>query len=133
MQLIRALTQTLPDGRTREMSLYRSDSFLYLVSLIADPRREDGLWIGEAGVCLKPMAGNLLKELRDKAYRSASSDQFMVEARITHGASVERDGKTGPLRMEPCSDYETVTLSFAGRSKLEIFLGDLEAALAWAA
>jgi hypothetical protein len=133
LTLIRAFSQTLPDGRILEMSLHRSESFLYIASLTADPRREDGRWIGELGLCYKPMLAQLLKRLEECLYRDRDG-LIKVEAPIAFGAYVERDGRNGIMHAELCTDYETATIMIGGRdNKIPIFMKDLEDAYKWAA
>jgi hypothetical protein len=131
IQLIRTLTQTLIDGRLHEITLYRSDSFLYLTTLSAE--RESGLWTGETGLLYKPNAGALLKQLTQKLATAKPMKPFAVEAPITFGAHSERDGQSGQILKTLCTDYESVTLRFVGSKMLEQFVVDLESSLAWAA
>jgi hypothetical protein len=132
LTLIRAFSQELPDGRIREMSFHRSDSFLYIASLTANPERLGGLWTGELGYCTKPELEKLFKELR-KEYARNQAQLFTLEAPIAFAAHVERDGTSGPMHKEPWADYPTATIALSGRHKIELMLRDLEDTLAWAA
>lgn len=131
-QLIRSFTQTLPDGRIHEMSLHRSDSFLYLLSLTADADRESGLWLGEMGLCHRPQLEKLFLGLRARTGQGRINP-FKLEVPTMHSARVERDGIHGELRKELESTYESVTVYFNGIRKLEEYLVDLEGTLSWAA
>lgn len=133
MQLIRAFTQTLPDGRIHEMSMHRSDSFLYLLSLTANADRESGLWRGEMGLCARSSLDKLFISLRSLIHQNQRVEPLKFEAPIAHAASVERDGIHGVLRKEIETSYESATLYFSSRRKLEEYLVDLEGTLAWAA
>jgi hypothetical protein len=131
IQLIRTLTQTLADARLHEITLYRSDSYLYLTSLTSE--RETGLWTGETGLVYKPDAGALLKQLTRRLATVKPMRPFTIEAPVTFGAHTERDGQSGQVVKTLCTDYESVTLHFVGGKMLERFVVDLESSLAWAA
>jgi hypothetical protein len=132
LTLIRAFSQELPDGRIREMSLHRSDSFLYIASLTANPGRQGGLWTGELGHCTKPELLKLFKELQ-KEHARHQAQLFTLEVPIAFAAYVERDGTSGQMHKEPWADYRTATIALSGRHKIELMLQDLEGTLAWAA
>jgi hypothetical protein len=119
------------DGRHHELTLRRSDSFLYIEALAAKDPTE--LWLGETGVVYGELAKTLFTELRDKRYAHGSRmEPFNYEARIRNGATVERYSLGGKMHYEPCTDIETVTLYFRGHHQLDSFLNDLECCLSWA-
>ncbi len=127
---LRSFVQEEITGRYREMTLLRSDSYLYLMSTTTT--NVEGLWLGEIGLCEKPSLIKLFKALQGRM-QDLPMKPFHFEAPISHGGTVERISANGQLRKEICSDIESVTLYFHGHHMLGSFLHDLESALPWAA
>lgn len=132
-QMIRTYSQQHHmTGFHHEISLRRSDSFLYLEALIAHDPTE--LWRGETGLVHGPHLKQLFEALRDKRYNAGGRmEPFSHEARIRYGATVERFSLGGKRDTNLCTDIESVTLYFRGHHHLDSFLSDLESCLAWAA